>query len=354
MLTRSLAAFMVLALPVPLWADDAGVALHVQPSVDAPVLATVSQEALALLPSNRVQDPTLAQEGWREVLYGGGVAGFVELGELRGDSLAKGAPVHFDPDLESPIVTTFEQGDTVEIRSRGPWSAVFIKKPLPLYTQATGDIYDVAPISVPESVKTVRGAPAAETPATEVRSPVAETAPTEENEPSPQVEEAQVDVVTASSSTADNADAPITGPVLGPVVREQDTPAAPVQPEPVQPQVDVAPVSQPVTEPVPERLTFVPSSIPGQGAVVIDPNPVESPNFFEGRLQRTRSFLFWRHPFDFQLVGPDGKRLWYLDDSQMLQAEPLVTYLGEMVVVHGRVEKANNRGDLVIRAEHLR
>lgn len=75
---------------------------------------------------------------------------------------------------------------------------------------------------------------------------------------------------------------------------------------------------------------------------------------FEGTLATTRSLLYPKRPFDWQLVDPDGNRIAYVDLSRLLLTDQIENYAGHQVVVLGSLKTAAGGSDLVIDAEGLR
>jgi hypothetical protein len=75
---------------------------------------------------------------------------------------------------------------------------------------------------------------------------------------------------------------------------------------------------------------------------------------FEGTLTGTRTLLSPKRPYDWQLVGADGKRIAYVDLSKLLLTDQIDNYAGHSVVVLGSLDSVPNVSDLVIHAEGLR
>lgn len=92
------------------------------------------------------------------------------------------------------------------------------------------------------------------------------------------------------------------------------------------------------------------STTAGKPVPVVD----AMPRLFEGKLVSTRSPFRPRRPFDWAIVDDAGKRIAFLDLSQLLQTEQIDSYADHTIVVHGTPKMTNEGKDLVITAETLR
>lgn len=100
------------------------------------------------------------------------------------------------------------------------------------------------------------------------------------------------------------------------------------------------------SRPVGVATPVVPAGI-GRDAVV--------PRFYEGRFTATRNFLTYKHPYNFQILDPNGERFAYLDVSRLLLTDKIDLYLDRLVIIYGtarRVEVPGRKG-IVIDVESL-
>jgi len=89
------------------------------------------------------------------------------------------------------------------------------------------------------------------------------------------------------------------------------------------------------------------------GAAPGDQNVALS-RLFEGTLATTKSLIYPKRPYDWQLVDADGKRVAYVDLSKLLLTDQIENYSGHAVVVLGSLRPVKDAGDLVIEVEALR
>ncbi len=75
---------------------------------------------------------------------------------------------------------------------------------------------------------------------------------------------------------------------------------------------------------------------------------------YEGRLRESRSFLFNKPPYPFQIVDSSGNRIAYVDLEKLLITTPLDRFIDRLFLVYGQAEPIEGRRDFVIRVEHLR
>lgn len=86
------------------------------------------------------------------------------------------------------------------------------------------------------------------------------------------------------------------------------------------------------------------SAIPGDGIM----------RLYEGRLRKSRSFLFAQPPYTFQVVDSSGNRISYLDLDKLLITTPIDRFLDRVFLFYGQAEPIEGRRDFVIRVEHMR
>lgn len=77
------------------------------------------------------------------------------------------------------------------------------------------------------------------------------------------------------------------------------------------------------------------------------------PSSFQGIFKRvSRKYLFFSHPYPFQLLDPVSKRrLAYIDTTQLKLPYPINEYFDKEVIVYGSTEKQQR--EIIIRAKNL-
>jgi hypothetical protein len=75
---------------------------------------------------------------------------------------------------------------------------------------------------------------------------------------------------------------------------------------------------------------------------------------FEGTFASTKSLLYPKRPYDWQLNDPAGKRIAYVDLNKLLLTDQIENYAGHGVMVLGALKQADDPKDIVIVAEALR
>jgi hypothetical protein len=122
----------------------------------------------------------------------------------------------------------------------------------------------------------------------------------------------------------------------------QTEPAAPV-------------VAAPVAASAPAPAAPAPSSPAPAASAPASPGGSESlSRLFEGTLATTKSLLYPKRPYDWQLNDPAGKRIAYVDLSKLLLTDQIENYAGHGVMVLGALKQADDPKDIVIVAEALR
>jgi hypothetical protein len=106
----------------------------------------------------------------------------------------------------------------------------------------------------------------------------------------------------------------------------------------------------PAAATAPAQVAAAPANAPQAAAG----QSVSLSRLFEGTLETTQSLLLPKRPFDWQLVGPDGKRVAYVDLEKLLLTDQIENYAGHAVVVLGSLTSAPDGKDLVIQVEALR
>jgi hypothetical protein len=114
--------------------------------------------------------------------------------------------------------------------------------------------------------------------------------------------------------------------------------------------------------PAPGVLTDVPAAAPapppanGPGRAVDTAEAADParPRLLEGKLVASPHHLLQaRPPYDWELEGPDGHRLAFVDLSKLLLTEQIDQYIGREVEVSGVVRPVPGAPDLVIAVETL-
>jgi hypothetical protein len=79
------------------------------------------------------------------------------------------------------------------------------------------------------------------------------------------------------------------------------------------------------------------------------------PRYFEGRFVSAKRRVFWEptRPYAWQLVGPSGSRIAYVDASKLLLTDQLDNYIGKNVLVRGTPRHVLATDDIVVVADSL-
>jgi hypothetical protein len=85
-----------------------------------------------------------------------------------------------------------------------------------------------------------------------------------------------------------------------------------------------------------------------------DAGNVRLSRLYEGTLASTKSLLFPKRPYDWQITDASGKRIAYVDLSKLLLTDQIENYAGHGVVVLGSLVPVKDSGDLVIEVVGLR
>ncbi|HEY1793704.1 MAG TPA: hypothetical protein VGG34_12365 [Opitutaceae bacterium] len=94
--------------------------------------------------------------------------------------------------------------------------------------------------------------------------------------------------------------------------------------------------------------TAAPAQAPDQ------PGDAAVSRLYEGTLRSTHSILGIKHPYNWEIVGTDGKRVAYVDMSRLLLTDQIENYAGHAVVVLGSLSQVKGSDDLVVDAVGLR
>jgi hypothetical protein len=97
-----------------------------------------------------------------------------------------------------------------------------------------------------------------------------------------------------------------------------------------------------------------PANGPGRAVDTAEAADPARPRLLEGKLVASpRRFLQARAPYDWELEGPDGHRLAFVDLSKLLLTEQIDQYIGHEVEVSGVVRPVPGAADLVVAVETL-
>lgn len=126
------------------------------------------------------------------------------------------------------------------------------------------------------------------------------------------------------------------------------------QPAPVQPDwttQEVSPVEQRDLEEAPPRTRQETRTVSRAGE---NPPGAGELRLFEGRLEKTRRFLWFGPSHPYQLVDQRGNRIALLDTRNLLVTASLERYVDSTCVVFGRISKPDGAKDVVILVENIR
>jgi hypothetical protein len=127
-----------------------------------------------------------------------------------------------------------------------------------------------------------------------------------------------------------------------------------IQTEPSAAPVTAAPVA--ASAPAPSAPAAAPSA-PSAPAPAVQASPGGSESLsriFEGTFASSKSLLYPKRPYDWQLNDPAGKRIAYIDLNKLLLTDQIENYAGHSVMVLGALKQADDPKDIVIVAEALR
>jgi len=107
--------------------------VHLQPSIDSPVIATIDSESEVWESASKVED----NDPWNQVEVEDQFSGFVRRENLLLDeSVQAGAEVRMTPSSRGQVLTTVEEGDQVTVNLVGDWVEITIAKALPGYVRS--------------------------------------------------------------------------------------------------------------------------------------------------------------------------------------------------------------------------
>lgn len=265
--------------------------LYEQPDVNAPVVAKAGLEDPRLGTASAVFDEAKAALGWQVADFEIQTTGFVADGLIGKDLLpVENALVRAAPRETAPVLGTVVPGEPMEVLDNGPFWEVRLTVARPVY---------FLPPDPPALPPVTAAAPAEAASAT--------TAPMEES----------------------RAPAP-----ASPVITED-----PVVDRPPPPATGVAAAP---TTPAPEEAASTAAGLAiGQS--------------FEGVFERTSGFMgLFRPPYPFAIENVNGRRIAYVDVSEIVLPGSLKNYLGERVIVYGPRRQHKDSDEWVILARNMR
>lgn len=288
-----LSALLAAGLQLQASVLSSATAVHLQPQETAPVV-TYLKAGSSISTSTQA-----APSGWLAIELKDSLEAYVAKKDLNKSlDVRPGAEFHSQPKPESPVISTMDPGDKVEITgARGRWMQVMIKKNITGYirSSAAPSAAPVAPIGNAASTKTA----------------------------------------------------------VAPAV---STPAA-AKPTPVPVQIARTPAPAPVSTPAPLPTPAVTSAASGGRAVPmgseIDGGSAALPRSYLGKFISTRRPFAPRRPFDYQINDDSGVRFAYLDLSKLMLTDNLEKYLDRDVIVFGVAKNTNEGKDIVIEVETL-
>lgn len=272
------------------------VGLRFEPDLTTPSFATAKADDPLLRQAQAPTELGLLEKGWRVVMRPGEYTGWVERSDLNKDLTVKpGAVIHLRPDKISPAMSTMAQGDAVEALAVSDWVQVKLAKPVPVW------------FVLPEYA------------------PVAEVA----GRPAP---------------------LPVLPPPPAPAVAAVPAPAAAPDPTPaVVPAAVPAPVETRAAPSTPAgaRTRPTPMGAEASGGPIAE--------YFDGFLRAVPSSLLGPgRRYTLQLVDAQGRRLAFLDTTNVLVNGPLSSFLERHVQVYGQRGVLDGGRELVLTARIIR
>ncbi len=108
--------------------------LYLLPDETLDPLATLSADDVRLTEDKAVLDEAMRDLGWHWMEYTFTYTGFVENSSIGKDlEVAVGALVRLNPDLDSPVIATVEEGDNATFIRANDWAEILITKAMPVY-----------------------------------------------------------------------------------------------------------------------------------------------------------------------------------------------------------------------------
>jgi hypothetical protein len=312
---QTLLAVLLIPWLLPAASYATRVALHIYPDAKSPVMQHFEIQPGQFAEFPRVVDASL-KDPWYWTTIEGEFTGYVGRNDLdnRG-RLREGTLIRVDPTQSGWVLTKYQDGDQVRIRSRMSVVRVTVKKEIPVYFMEPAASIEhtpgmVSPTEAPLAVVSP--------PKTAVQKPVT-VEPEEPQATAPTPAEAQ-----------DASEAPT--PPAPPPVADRAT-AAPV-----------VPTGDPLLEEKPR--------VPMQELADLASIPAEFEREFEGFLRMVPSSDPQSSRFRFQLETRSGRRIVYLDSSQLRGITP-AEWLDSWINVRGSLEETTPDFHLFVMARSL-
>jgi len=350
---RVLLPILALLFAMPLLPAQDEVALYVRPDVESSVIARVPPDAPVIRQSRPVEDTPKAERGWRTATFVDTFTGYVDPKMIQSDyTIAPATLIYERPAPTSPVLATSDPNVPVRVKSVSPfWAEVELTQRVAVYF-----IESPATRSAREAARSTTDA----TPPP----PPADAGPAETVEPSDDAMALLRAEATGrtrperAQSTSGTADVVISEPIE--VETAQPSPPPPEPPAPTEPTPAPEPAPRPAPaqppEPGPQPAPPEPQPRP------VEPEPAEAgpqrpatlaPVTIEERRPRPKTvahrwtgilrergngfFGFRQHDeYDYELVGPDGSVIAYVDTGQAILFEPVNAFFERRVSIHGR------------------
>ncbi len=383
--------------------------LYLEPTTSSPVLSTISTESEDF----RRSEVVAGTGGWRRVARTDSYSGFIREEALdAGGEVRPGTPVYLTPSANAAELTTVAAGDEVRVNFVDDWTEISIRKSIPGFVRPSAApptegflpplMEEVAPAVAAEEAAP-EPAPAATEPGPEIVPDDTETVAVDPLEAgTPEGEEREtteiVSVLPAEEAAGPPADdapvpppaapAPPEPPMADPVeevtvIEETVSTAEPPSPEPapaaedaagIPARMEAAVVEEAATAlppEVPVRILPVDRSLPTRPAEAdasraapdrqpvpvrverrVPAPPSDILRTFRGRLELNRSTLGVAREFRLQLVNSRGRRIAFIDDSEVASAS-WIDRIGERVRVIGAASPSSGARRFVIRAVNI-
>jgi hypothetical protein len=139
----------------PLFAND--VILRLSPSVNAPIIAKIDDQAPLMKTARPVLESTQARQGWQWLEYTTTLDGYILTKQLsKNFEATPNSLVRLEPNNQAQVLTAIQPGDLFEIKaSNDTWTTIRIRKAVPVYFNAMQlPIYTAAQVPAPSYTAT--------------------------------------------------------------------------------------------------------------------------------------------------------------------------------------------------------
>lgn len=321
--------------------------IYVAPSTDHVPVARTSISGQAIAKATPVLEAAKKADGWFWAEYTGPFEGYVSSRDFgSGDRPRAGSIVYAEARLNSPVVTTVEEGDRGSLAERtsdGQFMRVSLNKTIGVYFNAK--LSGVAPPKI-EKAQIRRStpytyqapAPVVQPPPVVASAPVVVQPKSEKVSPPPQP--------TPRATPPPQPKTPIR---QTPPPEPATTPATPFVETP-QPQV------RPVVTPAPAtRPRKVPEIQVNERKIPLPPVVIENSITLSGKLVQTkRRWLLIKPETDYMLIDAEGDRIAWIELDGAVLSRPLPDLLGTAVTVYGEWRKRDNDSRVILQARSLR